>query len=211
METQRNMYKQLNGILAILILSLSTFSQNDETNKNEFYLGYSGQNLQTSGDRILANGFEVSYTRNFSRFLGVRGSFTGAFSDRDGNITFTDQQAGTYTFAFEEKRRSYNALIGLQIKDNSGTQRIKPFAYALVAVASNNTSSTSACISGTCPPGLGGSSRTDTGFGSAFGGGIDLRVNSRFEIRLIQADFNPIYSNFRSDNNFRFGAGIIFK
>ncbi|MGE3466688.1 MAG: hypothetical protein AB7J13_07120, partial [Pyrinomonadaceae bacterium] len=183
----------------------------DDFNKNEFYVGYSGQNLQTSGDRIGANGFEVSYTRNFRRLLGIRGSFTGAFNNRNGDVTFTDQQAGTYSFAFEEERSSYNALVGLQIKDNSGTQRIKPFAYALVGIASNKTSNTNTCISGMCPPGLGASSRSDTGFGSAFGGGIDLRVNDKIEIRLIQADFNPIYSNFRSDNNFRIGAGIVFK
>lgn len=69
----------------------------------------------------------------------------------------------------------------------------------------------------------------DAGFAAAFGGGLDVRLNDRIDIRVIQIDYNPMrfdFSDFgaigvpgtptplgdpkRTLHNFRIGIGIVF-
>ncbi len=88
-------------------------------------------------------------------------------------------------------------LGGLQFKDNKmNDRRVKPFAHVLAGLA--NTRFT-------------GDSSND--FAMVIGAGIDVKVSKRVDIRLIQADYNPVfvrdsgYSN--TSNNFRLGVGIV--
>jgi hypothetical protein len=50
----------------------------------------------------------------------------------------------------------------------------------------------------------------ETGFGGAFGGGLDIKINDRIDFRAIQVDYNPVYTNRSFDNNVRIGVGIVF-
>jgi len=45
----------------------------------------------------------------------------------------------------------------------------------------------------------------------AFGGGLDIRLNDRLDIRAVQVDWNPIRSGGVTTNNLRFGVGIVIK
>jgi hypothetical protein len=49
------------------------------------------------------------------------------------------------------------------------------------------------------------------GLGMAFGGGLDVRLNNRIDIRAVQVDYNPIRSSGVTDNNLRIGFGIVIK
>lgn len=109
-----------------------------------------------------------------------------------------------------------------RVKDNSTDATIKPFAHVLVGVGR-----TSADLSEF-------DNRledfNDAGFAAAVGGGLDIRLSSRIDLRAIQIDYNPMRFDFtdfgtigipgtpalqgdlkRTLNNFRFGVGIVIR
>lgn len=114
--------------------------------------------------------------------------------------------AGTYAarlvypaFMSQTSQKHYNYLGGIQIKNNSPEKKIKPFAHALAGVSKQsvklkdivNTGDTfdvknrDFAIYGT-------DKLTNIGFAMEFGGGLDIRLNKRLDIRVIQFDYNPV-------------------
>jgi len=185
-----------------------------EYRKNEFYIGYSNQQVDEFG-RTTFHGIQGAYTRNVTRFVGIRADVSYARSDRTLVGTLFDPVNGSYTFIQENKRSVAQFLGGVQIKDNASTKRFKPFGYALAGVAVNTSEFKNlACTSSNCPasiPLFNNFKFTDTGLAGAFGGGLDIKINDKIDFRAIQADYNPIYSNSRVDNNFRIGIGLVFR
>jgi hypothetical protein len=98
------------------------------------------------------------------------------------------------------------------LKDNSSQATFKPFAHALVGVAharNRVTISDSGCIAifpSPCPSPF---TETDTGLAGAIGGGLDIRAGNRFDIRVIQIDYNPTRLFDSTQHNFRFGVGVV--
>jgi hypothetical protein len=182
--------------------------------KNEFYIGYSNQQVDTFG-RTSFHGIQGAYVRNVHRWFGIRADLSYAVKNNTIQGSLPNPGGGTYQFRQDFDRSVANFLGGVQIKDNFSTKRFKPFAFALGGVAVNRTKlSNLACTSGTCPasvPIINNATFTDTGIAGAFGGGIDIKVTDRIDFRAIQVDYNPIYSNSRMDNNFRIGIGFVFK
>jgi hypothetical protein len=99
------------------------------------------------------------------------------------------------------------------VKDNSNSGRFKPFGHALVgaghvrAKVSDFTCTPGNLCAAVVPP---DQTFSDTGFAGAFGGGLDIRVNNRFQIRAFQVDYNPVWVDGSTSHNVRFGAGIVF-
>lgn len=195
------MNKFITAFCLALISSVCAFAQTGEYNKNEFFVGYSNQQLDT-GDRTTLHGVEGSYVRNFSRYVGVKADVSAAYRNEDFRTTFQNS-----TFRSETKSSLYNFLGGVQVKDNASEARLKPFGHALAGVAHNRARVKSS----------GGvfSSQNftyhDTNFAAALGGGLDIRINERFDLRAIQADYNPIYSDGGFAHNFRFSIGLVIK
>ncbi len=198
---------------------------NDYT-KTEFYVGYSNGQVDNGGtaagsvssffdDRDTFHGFEGSGVYNFSRYFGVKADVSGTYKNRHFGGTFTNPLTGTTTtIAGSNNLSLYNVLGGIQLKDNSVDKKIKPFAHALAGVAQLRT----AVKDFTCTPTANCGSMTftnqtftDTEAAGAFGGGLDIRLNDRFDLRLIQADYNPVWTGDGVVNNFRFGIGIVIK
>jgi hypothetical protein len=212
------MNKLIKALCLSIVLGVSVFAQTqtqtDEYNKNEYYFGYSNQQ-SGSFQRSTFHGVEGSYTRNVSRWFGIRGTISYAKSDRTFVGTVTDPVNGSYNFQQTNSRSVANFLGGIQVKDNASKKRFKPFGYALGGVAVNrSTFKNLACASQNCPanvPLLNNFTFRDTGISGAFGGGLDIKITDKIDFRAIQADYNPIYSDARVDNNFRFGVGIVFK
>jgi hypothetical protein len=50
-----------------------------------------------------------------------------------------------------------------------------------------------------------------TSFAMALGGGVDLRVGKRIDLRLIQFDYTPTFFGSGRQNNFRISTGVVFK
>lgn len=211
------MNKLIKTFFLTTILSVCVFAQTsggDEYKRNEFYAGYSNQQVDNF-DRQSFNGFEAAYVRNIRRYVGIKGDFSAAFrkDDFEGNLPVLIPGGTAATFRGENNTSLYNFLGGVQIKDNASTARFKPFAHALAGVAHIRNTSRVTCTSGNCSTSFapGEFTFSDTGFSAALGGGLDVRVSDKIDFRLVQVDYNPIRANGRWNNNVRFGIGFVFK
>jgi hypothetical protein len=195
----------------------------DDYKKAEFYVGYSNGQVDTgldSGnsavdffrDRETFHGFNASGVYNLTRYFGIKADVSGVYN----NTRFTedfDTGAGTATVSFKTNNSLYNFLGGVQVKDNAKSGRFKPFAHALVGAGHVRTkvsdftcSPTTPCAAVVVPD----ETFSETGFAGAFGGGIDIRLNDKVQIRAFQVDYNPVRIEGSTQHNARFGAGIVF-
>ncbi|MGI8656874.1 MAG: outer membrane beta-barrel protein [Pyrinomonadaceae bacterium] len=229
-----------------LCASLASAQSSDDYNKVEFYGGYSynrvqpnaeastafgttfaqcsseatdilGKNFQTSFcHRRGFNGFDTSITYNFNRYFGIKANVTG-HSKTDKFVDTFDGTAET----LKTTDRVYNFLVGVQVKDNRKEARFKPFAHALFGAARNTFKGVN-----TSPiPFDNFTLRSKvTSFAMKLGGGIDVRVHRRIDLRLVEVDYNPIFTRdfdvagspfssitqkSRKANNVTIGFGII--
>jgi hypothetical protein len=182
----------------------------DDYNQYEFYVGYSHNRVDTNvrednntdfddlfDERTGFHGLNASATGNVNRYIGLKFEFSAYFKDRTFNF------GGR---SFNRDSQVYEFLGGVQIKDNLKTTRVKPFAHALIGVAHINNDFGEFDI-----PGVDDDANDileDTGLAAAFGGGLDLRVNNRVDIRAFQFDYNPTRFFDRTQHNFRIGAGV---
>ncbi|HEX7996965.1 MAG TPA: outer membrane beta-barrel protein [Pyrinomonadaceae bacterium] len=204
-------------LLTAMILACASVSfAQDDYNKVEFAVGYSHARVDTGvddpdfeddfgdflTDRRGFNGFDTSITGNVSRYVGLKGNFTGHFK----SDSFTD---GLDTI--NTKERIYNFLGGVQIKDNSKTTRFKPFAHFLAGGAHQSIEFSSPGFSETFK-------LDDTSFALKAGAGLDIRVHDRVDLRVIEFNYNPIFIGDRdfegitiqgqTQHNFTIGFGI---
>ena len=222
------MKKLLLAFCLTIISSIFAFAQSD-IKRAEFYVGYSnnqveagnGNNGNNNGtavqnffdNRLSFNGFEVAGVANVSRFFGIKGDFSAAYRNKDFTNTAATSGTTSTTVGFQTKNSLYNFLGGVQVKDNTSEAKFKPFAHALVGVGygrSNvsNVNCSSTVSTSTCSNLVVGNS--DTGLAGAFGGGLDVKLSNKIDLRVIQVDYNPVHLNNRTQDNVRFGAGINF-
>ena len=109
------------------------------------------------------------------------------------------------------------------MKNNSKTARFKPFAQALVGVARYTARQQQ--IIDIFPQFNFTAEDRETAFAMKLGGGLDIRVSRRIDIRVFEFDYNPMFAGDRSyktiagpfsfsstgrtANNFTFGVGIV--
>ena len=166
------------------------------------------------------NGFDASVTYNLSRYIGIKGNLTGHFkTDRFVDV-FTPPGV-TQTEAITE--RLYNFLGGVQIKDNRNSRRLKPFGHVLAGLA-RYTATQQQTID--LFPDFNFVARdSETSLALKVGGGLDIRVSKRVDIRVFELDYNPMFAGDRPwktvsgpfalsvtgkrANNFTFGVGIV--
>lgn len=215
-------------ILAISLTAASAFAAFgqavavDDYKKVEAFVGYSNGQVDTgvdSGstvrdffrDREDFNGVNASGVYNFTRYFGVKGDVSATFNKTRFDETFVDPTTGTtFTAGFNTKNQLYNFVGGVQVKDNSQEGRFKPFAHAMAGLGHARTKIRDVSCTPTvlCP--VIEDSFTDNGFSGVFGGGIDVRLNNKIQIRAIQLDYNPIRFDGDTSHNVRIGAGIVF-
>jgi len=206
----------------IVLTGLATTAQ--DIRRVEFFGGYQFHNISTGlgevndaigedifDNRITAHGFNASLTGNVSKMIGIK--FDYSTTGRALLPDFSDQT--------DLKLRVNQYLGGIQIKNNEvDGPRFKPFAHILAGVANERIRCTQGCdlkinpLEGTSSTGI---SESTSSFAMVFGGGIDVRVHPRVDIRVIQLDYNPIFYggvenldlSSRTQNNFRIGFGIV--
>jgi opacity protein-like surface antigen len=192
------------------------FAQGDDYNKVEVSGGFSHARVDTGvddpdlnddfadflSDRRGFNGFDASIAGNFTRYFGLKGNVSGHFK----SDSFTD---GIDTINTRE--RMWQVMGGVQIKDNSKETRFKPYAHVLAGAARQSVEFSSPDLNDTFDV-------SDTSFAMKIGGGLDVRVHPRVDLRLIEFNYNPIFrGDFnvdgdvfrgRTQNNFTFGFGL---
>jgi opacity protein-like surface antigen len=180
-----------------------------------------GSNFQRNiCDRRNFNGFDASVARNVSRYFGVEANVTGHFKTETFVDHFTD--SGGHTDTNRVTDHTWQFLGGVQIKDNrAGGKRLKPFAHALAGVARQTSHDVQTSVGGenfTLDD-------TATSFALKVGGGLDVRVSPRVDVRLIEFDYNPVFARDRDvpgnavftlhvagrrSDTYTFGFGIAF-
>lgn len=209
------------GLLAFL--AVFTAAQTDDYKKGEFYVGYSNGQVDGSTFRFIEstqsfretgasnfNGIGVAGVYNFHRYIGIKGDVSATFNggDVDIPINLTTRITG------DTRNSLYNFLGGVQFKDNETDGRIKPFAHLLVGAGHARTRANLTCSPSTPSTNCGvvlSDTEDETGFAGAFGGGLDIRLNDRFDFRVGQIDYNPIKLDSGTLHNLRIGIGIVIK
>ena len=132
------------------------------------------------------HGWNASVTGNITKRFGVVADFSGHYgSELDGVSIQEDAHSFLFgpRFAFRRKR-------------------LTPFVYALFGATRFHESAT---ISGHHI------SDSDTGFSSAVGGGLDVKVNDRVAIRAFQLDyFRPNFFG-EAHNRGRLAFGVVLR
>jgi opacity protein-like surface antigen len=193
----------------IAALNVSFALAQDEYHKAEGGVNFLHQRISGTGglnDSVNLNGFDVSVTKNITRLVGIKGAFSGGFKKDDFSIPgFAPNTVLNFSF----KTSVYTYMGGIQIKDNTKEKRFKPFFHALAGGATFRQT-----LSGDCPSDVQAAcsdfSFTSTGFSAAVGAGLDVRATKRLSVRVVQADYNPIFVNDSTLNNFRIGVGFVF-
>ena len=189
------MRKVLTAVALLLLLAPGTLAQTNEYKKWEFFGGYSALGFDTlAGDtgnpdveevlsgRNTLRGFELAVTRNVHRYVGVK--FDYSLHLREDNFS---RAAGSGTVDTTVQ----NYLGGIQIKNNDKEgPRFKPFAHALFGVAAQKVDIDSPNLGAVF--GVSDFHVNETSFAMAFGGGVDIKVNNRIDVRAGQIDWNII-------------------
>ena len=193
-------------------------AQSDDAPRAEFFAGYSV--LKTKyrvevppgppalsvvgfrGEQTL-HGFNASATGYVTRGFGFTGDFSGHFT--------TNRLPDPLGDDIRTRIRVFNLLGGPQYKFRDGG-RAQPFVRALAGVAHTRSTISVASINVA-------STTSSTDFALALGGGLDVRVSERFDLRVFQADYNPVFLSRGNElgfgksraDNVRFSFGVVFK
>ena len=181
------------GLCLVLSVPLASVAQ-DEFPKAEVFGGYSY--FRANPDDFNLHGWDASVTGNITGWFGVEGDFSGHYGSPSVygfNVPMVDISSHTF-------------MAGPKFTYRSGA--VAPFGHFLIGAARAAT-------------GAYGITLSDTALAAAIGGGIDIKVNDRFAVRAIQADY--LMTRFKvgpaiafsglddRQDNFRLSAGIVIR
>jgi hypothetical protein len=174
-------------LLCFTLLTTSLRAQ--VASKGEVFGGYQHANLSDgiATKRLSSNGWNAAFAYYFSRWVGVKADFGGAYAT-DNTSSFQPFSVKTYTYTF--------GPVFSPWKD----KRFTPFGEALF---------------GRYHETLAGYPNSDSAFAMLAGGGVDVRIARQFSVRAIQVDWlytrPPSAVVFLQANSVRIGAGIVFR
>lgn len=219
--------------------SFGRFKSNTDTNS---FVDPSGQKTtftdlcsKETGDEIGPNfqnyfckrrsfhGFDTSVTYNLTRYFGLKFDVTGHFKNEQFVDVFPTP-GGNVTFTINTRERVYNFLGGVQLKDNSKEKRFKPFGHVLAGAARYRSRIRQSVD--VFPDFNFAVEDAVTSFAMKVGGGLDLRISRRIDLRIVEFDYNPIFAGDRqfktiegplsfsstgkTAHNYTIGVGIVF-
>ena len=183
------MHKFVFALAAVLCLCGSAFAQ--DTPSVEIFGGYSYLNLDTNNlsPRQSANGWEASASGNINRWLAVEGDFAGYY--KTYGVDLTSFGLGTFNVNVHD----YSFLGGPRIN-------VRPVFFHVLVGGDKLTGSAL------------GFSASQTGFASAFGGGVQWKVAPHIAVRG-SADYAFTRHNIFggpsfTQNNIRASVGIVY-
>jgi opacity protein-like surface antigen len=187
--------KRLVVVVSLVLLSTITAFAQDDYKKYEFFGGYSALHLDNLagdtgspavddvlGEKQTLRGFNLEFGRNFHKYVGAK--FDYSLHLREDNFS---RPAGSGTV----DSTIQNFLGGIQVKNNSNDgPTFKPFGHALFGVAVQKLDVDSPQLPAVF--GISDFHTNETSFAMAFGGGLDIKLNDRFDVRVVQIDWNII-------------------
>jgi len=188
--------KHLLSIAGLLVmLAPATFGQRREYYQWEFFGGYSAMKFDTLagdtgnptvdqvlGGRNTLRGLNLAATYNFRKYVGATFDYSAHW--RNDNFS---RPAGSGTV----HSNLQNVLGGLTFKNNLEHGPVfKPFAHVLFGFAHQRVNVDSPQLPAVF--GITEFRTSETSFAMAFGGGVDLRVNHKIDVRAVQIDWNII-------------------
>jgi opacity protein-like surface antigen len=182
----------LSSLLAIC-LPLAASAQ-EVAPKVEIFGGYSYLRADTSSmvsDSISAHGFNTSLAGNITKHIGIVGEFS--------RFTVSESFTVSVLGPINVDSNVVTYLFGPRITLHRG--KVEPFVHALLGGARENDK-----FSG----GLVGES-TENAFAFALGGGLDIKVNDNFAIRVAQVDYLGDKLGGETANNFRYSVGVVIR
>jgi len=182
-------------LATLLLLTTTSALAQDDYKKYEFFGGYSAMHVDNLagdtgnsavddilGDKQTLRGFNLEFGRNFHKYFGAK--FDYSFHTREDNFN-RPGGSGNVDSTIQ------NILGGIQIKNNmEDGPRFKPFGHALFGVAVEKVDIDSPNLPALF--GINDFHTNETSFAMAFGGGVDIKLNHRFDIRAVQIDWNII-------------------
>jgi len=163
------------------------------------------------------NGLEASATWSVSRYLGIKGAVSAHFKKDKFVDVFEIGPGETFTASVSSKERLYSLLAGIQLRDNESTARVTPFGHALIGAARHTARLQL--------DGAFDAQSRETALAVRIGGGLDLRLNDRVDLRLVEVNYAPMFAeerpltgdgidvpitiNGRTANNWTVGFGLV--
>jgi opacity protein-like surface antigen len=188
----------------LLIFSATASALAQESGKIEVFGGYSLLRADgSSGPTENLNGWNASVNYSLNKILGLKADFSGHY----GDTTLTNPFTGAST---KIDISDFTFLFGPQFSYRKN-EKVVPFAHVLMGGFRGRTSGAPFDI------GAGGisvivdPSSTDTAFGAAFGGGLDIKLTKGLAFRLVQADYLLSRFSEETQNNLRIGTGLVIK
>jgi hypothetical protein len=175
------------GLLFALVLFFSVAAAAQETPKVEVFGGYSNliSYLNDSSLRYNLNGVHFSAAENLNSWFGGVLDFSTHF----GTVTYTSSPSLNVN--------TQSIMYGPRFAYRK-SRVITPSAHVLLGGVRGSR-------------GFDGISVANWRFAVGLGGEVDVRINDRMALRLIQADYIPThFENLRQDN-LRLSAGFVFR
>lgn len=186
-------------------------TQTKEYSKYEVHAGYSYNKRSLGNSQAFGNiyqtgmqGYNSSIKWNFQRFLGTEFEHSAGWTGTEKTDDPTTPGA-----TVQVKRSLYTYAGGIQVKDNSAKSRLKPFGHILLGGATEGQKGKI----GNGSVSLNSVNRR-TDLLMIFGGGLDVKVNHKFSLRVFQFDYLRSRAVFSTSTEYikyyRFGMGVVF-
>lgn len=148
------------------------------------------------------HGYSLSFVSNRSAISGLKFEFSQL-----ENKTLVQGPQASFTY----RQEPLWLLFGTQLKRNRSSARVKPFLHFMggasrVAVSSPGPACAATLGLPTCPARFQSSRWSMAG---VVGGGIDLRLNRRTDLRLFQLEYFPLNRYGATLHSIRVGFGIV--
>ncbi len=164
--------------------------------------------VPVSTSKLFKKGFDASIAFNANDYFGIEANFLYNRGEL-AKATGSDEE-GTYDARFKAYDFAFMAGPRFAYRKN---ERVTPFAHALFGFNHIKNDPT-LTVNGEDLSGDEEMVRyafSDTGFGMAFGGGIDVNVNKVFGVRLIQADYLMAKHEDVTLHNLNLAFGVVFR
>ena len=178
-------------LLLLALVNLPLLAQ--ETPVVEVFGGYSYNNFDYASTNM--NGWNTAISWNANRWLSFVADFSGHYSGDRFTVTIPPDPP----IKFRTHRAQHTFLFGPRFSFRQD-KRFTPFLHGLFGVGRFRLDTS---------PGVFDIHRT--GLGVSLGGGVDVNVNSRLAVRVVQADLQILRTDIISPHNFRYSAGLVFR